>query len=247
MADNTVSVIIPVFNGERYLAEAIHSALDQTRLPIEIIVVDDGSIDGSAPIVHEIIPLATVPIRYEYQSNRGPAAARNRGLAAAQGDLIAFLDADDWWPNSSLNQRVACLLRNPDLSGVIGATQLMLETGDDLTRPLTPWEMPQPTLNLGGTLIRRRAFDQVGLFNEALTYAEDADWLLRAREAGLRFGLQPAVALMARRHSANVTNQREPSGRYLAQALRQSLMRRQRQTAAPDQPIDLPDFVECSS
>jgi glycosyltransferase involved in cell wall biosynthesis len=85
-----VSVSLPVYNGERFLAEAIQSVLDQTLLPDEIIVVDDGSTDGSAAIVAGLARTVSVPIHYVYQENQGPAAARNHGLRLAQGEIIAF-------------------------------------------------------------------------------------------------------------------------------------------------------------
>jgi glycosyltransferase involved in cell wall biosynthesis len=221
-----ISVIVPVYNGERYLAEAVGSVLDQALRPLEVIVVDDGSTDATAQIMAGLSAEAPLPVRAIHQSNRGPAAARNRGLEVAQGELMAFLDADDWWPPTSLSLRCACLLRYPHLSGVIGATQLMVETAGHTGICLTPWGVPQPTLNLGCALIRLSAFEQVGFFNEDFTYAEDADWLLRARELGLRLGVHPGVALMARRHAGNMTNEIEPSVAYLARALRQSLTRR---------------------
>lgn len=240
------SVIIPVYNGERYLAEAIRSVRAQTLRPLEIIVVDDGSTDATPQVIADLAVTSGVPVCAIRQPNCGPAAARNRGLELAQGDLIAFLDADDWWPETSLSRRADCLLRHPELAGVIGATQLMVEVTDAPGRPPAPWGVPQPSLNLGGALIRRSAFDQVGVFDEAFAYAEDADWLLRAREAGLRFGVHPAVALMARRHANNMTNQTEPSGAYLAQALRRSLARRQQHAGNdPDQLLNLPDLVRC--
>lgn len=236
-----ISVIVPVYNSERFLAEAIQSVLNQTLPPDEIIVVNDGSTDGTATLIERL----GARIRPIHQPNAGPAAARNTGLRAAQGNLVAFLDSDDWWPVDSLRLRAACLSQRPDLSGVVGATQLVLSTAFG---PKT-WGVPQPTLNLGVTLIRRAAFDLVGDFDEDFAYAEDADWLLRAREAGLRFGMQRAVVLMSRRHDANMTNQREPAGHYLAQALRQSLSRRRRRSAEGKEgrgvPTNLHDFVEC--
>jgi glycosyltransferase involved in cell wall biosynthesis len=217
-----ISVIVPVYNGERYLAEAVASVRRQDQPAHEIIVVDDGSTDGTAGLIRSL----GADLRAIHQPNAGPAAARNRGLGAAKGELIAFLDADDWWPDASLSRRVACLLRHPDLIGVIGATQVMLVADGDPAGSPRPWGAPQPTLNLGGALIRREAFARVGAFDEAQAYAEDAEWLLRAREAGLRFGLQGAVALMARRHAGNMTNQIQPSTSFLARALHRSLTRR---------------------
>ncbi len=242
---STISVVIPVYNGERYLAEAVASVQAQTRPVSEIIVVDDGSTDGTSALIRSLGAGAgrngfrRNTFRCIWQRNAGPAAARNAGLHAAQGDVIAFLDADDWWPEASLSQRAACLQQHSELSGVIGATQLMVPAHDETAALVPgeqwqPWGAPQPTLNLGGVLIRRQAFTQIGLCNERYAYAEDADWLLRAREAGLRFGVQYAVALMARRHASNMTNQAELSGRYLTQALRQSLARRRHTTGTAE-------------
>ena len=86
-----VSVVIPVFNGERFLREAVESVLVQKHSPVEIIVVDDGSIDGTAGVARSF----PETVRYVHQTNQGPAAARNRGIEQARGSLIAFADADD--------------------------------------------------------------------------------------------------------------------------------------------------------
>jgi len=100
-----ISVIIPVFNGERFLGEAIKSALSQTLPPYEILVIDDGSTDGSAQLAESFGP----PVRVIRQENRGEAAARNRGIDAAQGDWIAFLDCDDVWKPEKLALQAALL------------------------------------------------------------------------------------------------------------------------------------------
>ncbi|NCC37254.1 MAG: glycosyltransferase family 2 protein, partial [Chloroflexia bacterium] len=97
MSSPTISVIIPVYNGERFLAEAIQSVLDQTLPPDEIIVVDDGSTDGSAAVVDRLASTSSLPMRYVYQQNQGPAAVRNHGVQVALGAYIAFLNADDIW------------------------------------------------------------------------------------------------------------------------------------------------------
>src|ERR1700730_8226464 len=86
------SVIVPVYNGERFLTAALQSILNQDHKPLELIVIDDGSIDQTAKIANSFSP-----VRYFYQNNQGVANARNAGLAAARGEFIAFLDADDLW------------------------------------------------------------------------------------------------------------------------------------------------------
>jgi len=93
-----ISVVIPVFNGERFLGEAIRSALSQTLPPHEVLVIDDGSTDGSAGLAESFGP----PVRVIRQENRGEAAARNHGIEAAEGDWIAFLDSDDVWKPEKL-------------------------------------------------------------------------------------------------------------------------------------------------
>src|SRR5436190_9496549 len=93
MNSSLISCIVPVFNGDRYLAETLDSILAQTHRPIEIIVVDDGSTDGTSAIAAEY----GEKIRYIRQENSGVASARNLGLQSARGDFIAFLDADDLW------------------------------------------------------------------------------------------------------------------------------------------------------
>src|SRR5690349_2600271 len=104
MSAPLVSVVIPVFDGEAYLAAAIESALAKTYARVEVIVVDDGSTDGSASVA------ARYDVRLVRQSNRGVSAACNAGVEAARGELIAFLDADDLWPPERLEIQARHLL-----------------------------------------------------------------------------------------------------------------------------------------
>ena len=93
-----ISCIVPVYNGERYLAETLQSILGQRVGPLEVIVVDDGSTDGTAGVARRF----GSAIRVLHQTNAGPAAARNLGLSEARGDFVAFLDADDLWKPDKL-------------------------------------------------------------------------------------------------------------------------------------------------
>jgi glycosyltransferase involved in cell wall biosynthesis len=104
-----ISVIIPTYNSATYLPYAIDSVLSQTAGPLEVIVVDDGSTDNTARVLEPSRPR----ISYLFQENRGPVAARNGRIAATEGDLIAFLDADNIWLPEKLQQQQACLPANP--------------------------------------------------------------------------------------------------------------------------------------
>ena len=146
-----ISVILPVYNGERFLAEAIGSVLGQTLPPHEIIVVDDGSTDSTAQIVADLAAAAAVPLRYVYQENQGPAAARNHGIRLAQGELIAFQDADDLWSAEKLVTQAALLRRYPQAHAVIGYSQIAFTSSDDTNAtPLQGQPGPMGVLQVGG-------------------------------------------------------------------------------------------------
>ena len=117
--DPLVSVVIPVFNGEKFLRDAVESVLAQKYSPIEVIIVDDGSTDGTASVANSF----PETVRYLHQINNGPAAARNRGIEQAQGSLIAFADADDLWPAAKLALQLPDLIGDPTIEIVIGRIQ----------------------------------------------------------------------------------------------------------------------------
>src|SRR5262249_36122774 len=105
-----ISIVIPVYNGERFVADAVGSVLAQNYPAIEIIIVDDGSSDGTEAAV-KALPLE---LHYFKQENLGPSVARNRGIRYASGDFVAFLDVDDLWPENTLRAMMDELLRNPE-------------------------------------------------------------------------------------------------------------------------------------
>jgi glycosyltransferase involved in cell wall biosynthesis len=120
-----ISVIIPAYNSERYLLESLQSVLDQTFQDYEVIVVDDGSTDGTK---HRVLSVAG-PITYIHQPNQGPAAARNTGIRAARGELICFLDADDSWARNKLQMQVDYMDRNAGVSLVFSDEEEFDEHG----------------------------------------------------------------------------------------------------------------------
>lgn len=221
-----VSVIMPVHNGAAFVAGALASIGRQTHSPLEIIVVDDGSTDASPRIIEGFRQERWPGLQYHRQPKAGPAAARNRGLELASGELIAFLDADDQWARGSLAGSVE-MLADPALQVVVGCTQpVRAESGGGADSALEAFGPTWMTFLLGAAVFRRDVFSFVGPFDESLRYGEDVDWFLRAREAGVNIGIRPDVTLLYRRHEGNMTLDKERSNHYFLEALHKSLRRR---------------------
>lgn len=237
-----VSVIIPVFNGERFLREAVQSVreavhvLDRKYLDVEIIIVDDGSTDETANVASSL----PETVRYLHQANQGPAAARNRGIEHAQGSLIAFADADDLWPADKLELQLPYLIRDAKIEIVMGRIQqvLLSRTFDGQTRA-EEFAEPAFSVNLGSAVIRKSVFERVGLFDETMRYSEDVDWFMRARERGAEIVTIDAVTLFYRRHEQNMTRGKSTSELNVLKALKRSLDRRRDQTGSASA---LPNF-----
>lgn len=219
----SVSVILPVFNGERFLAEAVDSVLAQEYEPLEIVVVDDGSTDGTAEVARGYGDR----IRYCYQKNAGPAAARNQGLRLASGDVMAFIDADDLWPRGKLALQVGRLQQDPDLEVVTGRVQYaVLTRGADGEMTFAPFQAPAVGVNVGAGIYRRAVFEKLGYFNPAYQSAEDVDLFMRIREQRIPMVVLDEVTLIYRIHNTNMTRERESRESVFLRALKQSLDRR---------------------
>ena len=214
-----ISVIIPAYNAAAFLADAVDSIRRQAYQPLEIIIVDDGSTDGTA----EVAARLGGEVRYVRQPNGGPAVARNHGLRLARGEVIAFLDADDVWPDGRLEVQLERLLAEPQLQIVLGMVRYVRLPG--ARHPKFPMEDQEPGAHseyLGASLFRREVFETVGPFDEALPAGEDLDWIFRAREAGLSIAGVKHVTLHYRLHATNMTLGRN----VVASALTRSFKRR---------------------
>ncbi len=197
----SVSVIIPVYNCRHYLAEAIESVLAQTLRPAEIIVVNDGSIDGSADVAKQFSP----DVHYHYQSNAGTGAARNKGIELARGDFFSFLDADDYWSENKLAAQSAALRDNRGLDAVFGhvkqfhSPELDESEKNNIHCPdeLMPGYLPCTMM------IKRESFFRVGLFETNWKVGQDVSWIMRAKERGLHTIMLPDIIYMRRLHKYN--------------------------------------------
>jgi glycosyltransferase involved in cell wall biosynthesis len=198
-----VSVIIPVYNGADFLEGAISEVQAQNYEPLEIIVVDDGSTDNTRAIAQQF----HTSVRYLYQENSGPAAARNCGIRSAQGEIIGFLDVDDAWPTDKLKAQVQYLVEHPTVEIVQGLIQQMelVRNNGGGDANFVAIHLPYNYINLGSALYRKSVFETVGLFDESMRYGEDVDWYFRAWESGISKALVNQIGLFYRKHDQNMT------------------------------------------
>ncbi|GAB4011986.1 glycosyltransferase family A protein [Spirosoma migulaei] len=218
-----VSVIMPVYNAERFVAEAIASVLNQGIESVEIICVDDGSTDQSAAIVQSFGPV----VRYYRQENQGPAAARNNAFSFVRGQFVTFLDNDDLFPAYKLTRQLALFEADPSLEVVFGKTQYVFLDGSNPERFHFP-DQTQTVWNilLGAGLFRTDVFHRIGLFNEELKIGEDLDWYNRAKEQGVHIQTTDDVMLLYRHHDTNYTRDQDLVKSTLLKAIKYSLDRR---------------------
>jgi glycosyltransferase involved in cell wall biosynthesis len=219
-----VSVIVPLYNGEAHIVDALHSIACQTYSNLEIIVVDDGSQDRGAAAVRGV---RDQRLRYLHQPNAGTASARNAGVRASSGRYLAFLDQDDLWLPDKLATQMAALLSDdaPDLllghvwQGAVAAGSSAAEALQKDGRRLAGY--------LPSTLVTtRETFLQVGQFAEARTLTESFDWFVRAREKRLKHLMLDEIVAIRRVHHANKgIKQRHARAEY-AQVLKAALDRR---------------------
>jgi glycosyltransferase involved in cell wall biosynthesis len=220
-----VSVVIPAYNQERFVGACLQSALAQTESALEIIVVDDGSTDGTSEVLKGFGP----PVQVIHQTNAGVAVARNVGAAAATGDLLAFLDADDVWMPDKLMEQVDRLVADPSL-GLVHCGLIEIDAdgnhGREQVDGLDGW-VQQEYLRLRRTvvvagsstaMVPRTLFEEIGGFDTAMSYA--ADWDLCYRIASthpIAFVAQPLLGY--RVHGANMTGNVQALGDDMTRAL----------------------------
>jgi glycosyltransferase involved in cell wall biosynthesis len=196
----SIAVIIPVRNGMPFLAEALESVRAQRYAPIEVVVVDDGSSDGSRDFA---LGFQGLRVRALEMRDAGPAAARNAGLRATDSDLVAFLDADDLWPANALNLLCQALMARPDAGFAQGRIRNFRESQQGGRRFLT---LPYEFVNLGANLWRRSLFESIGPLDEDLRLCEDLDFFMRCWEQDIRKAPVEAVVLHYRRHPRGMTH-----------------------------------------
>jgi glycosyltransferase involved in cell wall biosynthesis len=222
MRARTLSVVIPVFNGERYLAEALASVLAQSRPPDEVVVVDNGCTDASA----EIAGGFGAPVRVVARPHGPAPKARNTGVQAAAGEVLAFLDADDLCLPSRFALQLAALEAGAEL--VFGHVEEFLspelDPAEHLELPPTRGVMPgRVVITL---VVEREVFERVGPFDPDLLSTDFLDWLARARALGLSEEMLPDVVARRRIHLGNSQRAWASRPAELPSVLRAAIRRR---------------------
>lgn len=205
-----VSVVIPTYNSIAYLPTTVQSVLQQTFTDWELIIVNDGSTDQTVEWVKTV---ADPRVRLISQANAGVAEARNTGLHHAQGEYIAFLDADDVWEPTKLEKQVPLLDRDPQV-GLVDTAAQWIDHHDyllDHCHPPTisgnvwPWILEANTLSCGSTaLVRRVCFEALGGFDQAVSPAEDWDMWIRIATC-YRFAAVDEILVYYRQHPASAS------------------------------------------
>jgi len=227
-----INCIVPVFNGEKYLAEALESIFQQTYRPIEIIIADDGSTDATAAVAASYGDR----IRYVRQDNAGAPAARNLGLSIAQGEFAAFLDADDLWHPEKLQRQIARFEARPEIDLSITSIQnfWIPELKGEAERYRNHrLSAPVPGYVAATLLARRALFDRVGLFNLKFRHGDAQEWFLRTAEQGAVIDLLSDVLVYRRFHRTNTSRNVSSAFDDHLKILKASLDRRRQEDAIP--------------
>ena len=246
-----ISVVMPCYNMSSYVHEAITSVLQQTYASIELIVVNDGSTDGSTEIIQSLAHAHPDRIRLLYQNRAGPYAARNQGLALAQGNFVAFLDADDYWHRNTLTALHAALTESRADLAYCGWQNVGADAEN--FQPYVPPAIEDHTAVLqllktcpwpiNGVLVRRQMIDSLRGFSERYATAMDYDLWLRMLAYRPHFVRVPEVLAFYRRYSR--AGAAIPRWRQVIDAVtvRQDFVRRHPELVAAYSPAQLDRLI----
>jgi glycosyltransferase involved in cell wall biosynthesis len=217
-----VSVIIPVYNRAHCIAETLESVLQQTYRDIEIVVIDDGSTDGT----REALAPYGNRISYIYQDNAGPAKARNSGIMKSTGALIAFLDSDDLWNPEKIECQVEEFLRDAEL-GIVATNVIIRYPDSDVptgfeamdTAAIRDRFLDDFLMITSSVMIRKTRLEEVGLFNETLYYAEDLDLFYRVARSSHARILPEYLTINKREKGKNLMTDPSKRARLVADTL----------------------------
>ena len=182
------TVVMPAYNAAAYLSQTIESVLSQSFTDFELIIIDDGSTDDTAPIADKYQKIDN-RVKVLCQSNQGVSATRNKGINLSKSKYIAFIDADDKWFPENLKFHFEHLQKNPDIGVSYAKVEFLHPDGNHtgkIARGRLTKLQPQhflyenPTMTVSNIVVRRQVFEQIGCFDCTMSYSEDMDFLFRA-------------------------------------------------------------------
>ncbi|MCK5811892.1 MAG: glycosyltransferase [Clostridiales bacterium] len=222
-----VSVIMAVYNGQKYIKKAIDSVLNQSHKQVELIIVDDGSTDNTATLIKSY---KSENISYYYQENSGPGAARNLGINYAKGSLIAFIDHDDVWYKDKLFKQITYHRYHPDVSVLFTKHNLVFEdpTKDYSWVQTIEHQKRYSTRVPSSQLLEKSVLNQLGLFNESLKLGEDFDFLNRIIESSLQIHTLDEILYDKLIHDNNISSDIQKNRQFIFKILSTSIKRKKR-------------------
>jgi glycosyltransferase involved in cell wall biosynthesis len=220
-----ISVVIPVHNGERYLAESIQSVLDQGHAALELLVIDNASTDATADVAGTFSS-----IRYFHLPDKGLSKALNYGLERCRGAFLGFLDADDLWSPNRLAVQLEAFASNPALEMVFGHVEQFIspDLEESAKAKLSIRDKHLPGRYRGTMLIRKESFWRVGPFEPSTDFGEFIDWYMRAADHKIRELMLPDLLTLRRIHGANMGYTDRHKRVEYARVLKRGLDRRRR-------------------
>jgi glycosyltransferase involved in cell wall biosynthesis len=202
MNSKLVSVIIPVFNSEKYVEEAITSVLSQTYKNIELICINDKSTDNSLSVLESF---GNRIILINNETNCGTAESRNKGIRLARGEYLAFIDNDDVWESNKLEAQMKHFQNNPDLDVSICHMRNFIspETSEEVKKLRYCPPDPLPGYIPSTIVVKKPSFENAGYFDSRWKNGESFAWIMQAQDAGLKFGILDDVLVKRRIHENN--------------------------------------------
>ena len=225
MRQPSVTIVVPAYNRATLIRDAIASLRSQRDVDTDIVVVDDGSTDGTRDVVRDVIA-ADPRVRLIESIHGGVAVARNTGVRAAAADYITFLDSDDLCAPGRLRRQIDKLVSRPEIAVVTGHSRWFTKMGRDLQpAPGSMWYRRTDPI-LSNAMFRRAIFLDIGMFDESLAFAEDIDFYFRLFEANARILVEVETATYYRQHPDNMTKDEGAMYRGILQAYHKSIKRR---------------------
>jgi alpha-1,6-rhamnosyltransferase len=212
----SVSVIVAAYNAETYLRQALESVFAQDEPPLEVVLVDDGSIDKTAEIARSF-----AGVHYVHQANAGAASARNAALARAQDSFVAIFDSDDLLPPTRLRVQAGYLAEHTEIGCVLGR-QEWINAPSSLPRDAVYGDVDG--IPLASAMFRREILTALGGFDTTFAVGEDTDVLIRMRERGIGYTVLPDIVLYRRWHEDSLSAASGPHSQ-LIRSLRAKLER----------------------